>query len=213
MRRGKLVLTLLGVILTAGGLALLNFGKPVPTTDAQGGGYTVTWQASEVVTVNGTVGSTPTGEAGFGVWKWSIDGTIGGQHFTETWEGPSLAGVSFTPASQGCSINGVNETLILAGCFADQNDVGGSDTNLYTFTLKGLTGWTSNKSRLNVGTGVQKATSCINSPRNNSETECIFGSGSYAFQHVYEPGFPTRDRWVGSGVLMPLRWTVTGTLD
>lgn len=212
MGKAKLLLTLAGIIMTAAGLALLNFGKPVEKIDAADN-YSVTWQATEVLTVQGTVGTTLTGQAGIGVWGWSVDGTIRGQHFTETWEGPSITGITFTPASQGCSINGVNKNQILAGCFADQNDVGGSDTNLYTFARRAVNSWVSNKSRLNVGNGDQQATSCINSPRNSSETECIFGSGSYAFQHVYEPGFPSRDRWVGSGVLMPLRWTVNGTLD
>jgi hypothetical protein len=213
MEKGKLLLTLAGIIMTAAGLALVNFGKPVSKTDAADN-YSVTWQADKILTAEAVVGTTPTGKAGIGVWQWSVDGTIRGQHFTETWSGPSISGVSFTPnSSQGCSINGVNRTQILAGCFQDQNDIGGSNTNLYRFSLDNVDSWTSNTSRLNVGTGTQQAVTCINSPRNSSETECLVASGSYAFQHTHEPGFPTRDRWLGAGVLMPLRWTVTGTLD
>lgn len=204
----------IGFVLALAGAAMLYVSKGDVKTSAQGTTpYSSTWTANSVLTVDARVGSSQVGQAILGVWGWQVTGTVGtSKTFTETWVAPSISGISFTPAAQGCTLVGVSATDFAAGCFADQDNIGSPDTSTYTFAVRPPSEVTSTKARLNAGSGVQRTTSCINSPRNTSEDECLFQSGSYAFQHVHEPGFPGRTRWLGGGVLMPLKWTVTGTV-
>ncbi len=220
-------MTVLGLLLGAFGLVLLNFGNAPITSKAESEEYTSTWKATKILTVEGTIGSGPsakfTGKAGIGVWEWRVDGTIGETtSYTETWSAPSLDGVSFTvPAGRrGCNIEGVDtgrgreELQLMAGCWTSQGAFnGGPDTTRYSFQTTTIGGFDGTKTRVNVGSGDQKTTSCIKPPRNDNETECIFQSGSYSFQDVHEPGSNSRMRWLGSGTLTPLQWTVVGEIN
>ncbi len=213
MNRTTLLHMGIGFVLALAGAAMLYVSKGDVKTSAQTNTpYTSTWTASSVLTVDARVGTSQVGQAALGVWGWTVAGTVGSKSFTETWQAPSITGVSFTPRSVGCDLVGLNAQQLLGGCFADQNEIGGPDTSSYTFAVRPPSEVVSNKSRYNSGSGLQRAISCINSPRNGDETECLIQSGSYAFQHVHEPGFPSRDRWLGGGVLMPLVWTVTGSI-
>lgn len=204
----------IGLVLATAGVAALVMSKDDATTSAATN-YSSTWRASKVLTVDARVGSSQVGQIGLGVWEWTVAGSVqGGRSYTETWTGPSITGVSFTPGSQGCIVNGVDAAKIMAGCFGHQSEVGGPDTSSYTFAVRAPGDFTSSKARLNGGgSTIQKTTSCINSPRNSDEDECIFTSGTYGFQHAYWPGHPSRIRWVGGGALMPLEWTVSGTIN
>lgn len=212
-------MVLMGLILGTFGLVLLNFGNPQVRTSAEET-YTSTWKATKILTVEGVVGTKTTGEAGIGVWEWRVDGIMGGVPYTETWSAPSLEGVAFVmPNNRGCNIEGVDpgrgrdNFKILAGCITSQGAIGGSDTTQYNFKSKTVSNILSKKARVNEGTGYQDTTSCIVSPRNGDETECVFQSGPYSFQHVHEIGSNARMRWLGSGTLMPLTWEVTGSID
>jgi hypothetical protein len=218
-------MTVLGLLLGAFGLVLLNFGNAPTTSTAASEPYSSTWKATKILTVEGTIGSGPTskstGKAGIGVWGWRVDGTIGETSYTETWSAPILDGVSFTvPAGRrGCNIEGVDtgrgreELQLMAGCWTSQGAFGGPDTTRYSFQTTTIGGFDGIKARVNVGSGDQKTTSCIISLRNPDETECIFQSGSYSFQDVHEPGSNSRMRWLGSGTLTPLQWTVVGEIN
>ncbi len=225
MDRDKLFKIGSALFLTAAGLFLIFASKEATvrtgTVNAQAGianSYTTEWKATKILTVDATVVEDPAdvqvGEAGIGVWGWQVTGNSedGTLLFEETWIAPSIGGVSFGPRAEGCDISG-DITLLLAGCFADQNNLGGGDTSKYTFAVRGLNEFNGKESRINVNNnGDQKSNSCINSPRNESETECLIQSGSYNFQHLYEPGFDGRSRWIGGGTLMPLKWTVSGRI-
>lgn len=207
-------MTFLGLALGAVGIVLLNFGSaPVPSNAATD--YTATWKATNILTVEGRLGTDRlTGEAGIGVWKWEVTGTIGDTNYTETWSAPSIANVSFAiPANKGCNLLNIITDQLLAGCWTDQDNVDGRDTTLYTFRERTPNEYFGKKFDLNAGAGDQKASSCINSPRDNGTPECIYQTGSYNFMHVYDPGFPTRNRLLGSGTLTPLQWTVVGQID
>lgn len=204
-----------GFVLAAVGTSLFFMKKADVTTHAQNPPttYTTKWDATQILTAFGIVGTSGTGPAGLGVWGWRVEGKVGTTEFTENWSAPSITNISFSPASQGCGVNGVNTSLIMAGCFGDQDNIGGDDTTSYNFELKGINSYEGLKSRLNVGgAGKQRTISCIDSPRNPTETECIIQTGAYSFLHIYEPGFETRDRILGGGTLMPLHWDVSGTI-
>ena len=217
MGKSGYLLTVLGLVLGAAGLALFNFGGAPEKTAAQTGPYSTTWTATKILTVNATVGGFMVGDAGIGVWEWFVSGSIGSTSFTETWSAPVIGNMSFTPSGrQGCSINSVDESKILAGCFAAQNRIGaGSRASSYDFSVKAVGDYVSNISRLNQGTGTQKTVSCIRSPNDLEDERCLFQSGSYSFQDIYESelaGGP-RTGLVGGGTLMPLVWTVTGNIN
>jgi hypothetical protein len=202
-----------GAVLTVAGLMFVISPKSEQSLQAAEP-YSSTWQATRILTVDATVGNTPVGEAGIGVWEWRVDGVIGGTTFTETWTAPSINGVSFSAAAgQGCGLNGIVAEELMASCFVDQDNIGGDNTSVYTFRIRSIGEYLGRESRLNVGAGDQKANSCINSPRNGDETECLIQSGSYSFQHIHEPGFPGRTRWLGGGTLMPLNWDVSGSIN
>lgn len=215
MNRTTLLHMGVGFILALAGAAMLYVSKGDVKTSAQGTTpYTSTWTANNVLTADVRVGSSQVGQAGIGVWGWSVTGTVGSKTFSETWAGPSITNIQMLAHTdeKGCDINGVNTAEIMSGCFTQQNALGGTNSMLYTFAVRAPNDFTSTKNRLNGGTGTQKTVSCISSPRNGDEDECIMQSGAYTFQHWYEPGFDSRARFLGSGTLMPLKWTVTGTV-
>ena len=193
---------------------LLNFGS-VPTPSSAATDYTATWKATKILTVEGTIGSSKlTGEAGIGVWGWMVTGTIGNTNYTETWSAPSIANVSFSvPPNKGCNLLNISVDQLLAGCWTDQDNVGGPDTTLYTFRERSVGGYIGNEYKINVGAGDQRTDSCLDSPRDNSVPECIYQTGSYSFMHIYDPGFPGRNRLLGGGTLTPLQWSVGGSID
>ena len=221
-------MTVLGLLLGAFGLVLLNFGNAPTTSTAAGEPYSSTWKATKILTVEATIGSGQnpplTGKTGIGVWEWVVTGTIGAvgetTSYTETWTAPSLTNISFSiPSDRGCNIEGVDtgrgreELQLMAGCWTSQGAIGGPDTTRYSFQTTTIGAYDGKKARVNVGSGDQKTTSCIVSPRNGDETECVFQSGSYSFQHVHEPGSNSRMRWLGGGTLTPLQWTVVGEIN
>ena len=213
MKRSQKLMTFLGLVLGAFGIVLLNFGS-APTPSSAATDYTATWKATEILTVNGLVGNKDTGEAGIGVWEWVVTGKIGNTNYSETWSAPSIADVAFNvPPNKGCNLQNIIADQLMAGCWTSQDNVGGPDTLRYSFQIRGVSDLLGKKKDFNTGSGDQKTTSCIASPRNPNETECIFQSGSYSFQHVYELGSSARMRWLGGGTLTPLQWSVVGQID
>lgn len=166
--------------------------------------------------------STYTGDAMFGVWRWTVKGALNGSSFRETWNAPEFTLANPTTLKlnpingtiqEGCNIPiDIDPTKILVGCIADNKSVGSFfNTFSYNITSNTVTNFHF-KSRYNQGTGNNYATSCIDSPRNGGETECIIGTGAYGFSHLHEPGSNSSFRWLGAGMVMPLKWTVTGRL-
>lgn len=204
-----------GFVLALVGAALFYVSKGDVKTSAQSTTpYTSTWTANNILTADSRVGSSQVGQVGIGVWGWSVAGSVGSKTFTETWTAPSVAGVQFLAHTdeRGCDIIGVNTNELMAGCFAQLNSLGGTNDTLWTFAVRPPNDFTSTKSRNNGGTGTQKTVSCIPSPRNGDEDECLMQSGAYTFQDWHEPGFSSRNRFLGAGTLMPLKWTVSGTI-
>lgn len=212
-------MTVLGLLFGAFGLVLLNFGNPPPASNAGTETYTSDWQAKKILTVGAMVGNTFTFEAGLGVWEWEVIGRIGSDTtYRETWTAPSIDGIGFdvisTPGA-GCSPLNINPLMFLAGCWTDQHNIDGVNTKNYLFQIRSVTDTALNgkKHHVNEGSGDQRTNSCISAPRNiPSETECIIQSGSYNFQHIYEPGNHERGRWLGGGTLTPLQWHVVGEI-
>lgn len=217
MQNRQKVMTVLGLLLGAFGLALLNFGNAPMTSTAAEETYSSTWNAKKILAVGALVGSgnTFTFWAGIGVWGWEVNGQFGTTTYSETWTAPSINGVSFTVTNEGCSPKNIDPLKILAGCFGSQGAIGGPNTNTDLFEIKDVNdpALIGHQRTVNASNTPQRTISCIESPRsNNGETECIFQTGSYSFQHVLEIGSNTRMRWLGGGTLTPLEWHVEGTI-
>lgn len=211
-------MTVLGLLLGAFGLVLLNFGNAPATSNAGTEPYTSDWQATKILTVGAMVGNTFTFEAGIGVWEWEVNGTFDTTTtYKETWTAPNISNVRFLIENPdvGCSPLNIDPLLFLAGCWSQQKYIDGVNTKNYLFQIRGVTDpeLIGHRFKVNEGGGEQRTNSCISAPRNiPSESECIIQSGSYNFQHIYEPGNDDRGRWLGGGTLTPLQWHVEGEI-
>jgi len=204
----------ISILLIAGGIFLVSGADTGSNTArAQVSTYRTTWKANPTALLKvsatfhpPTSPSLNTGDAIFGVWRWDVIGLVGTTAFKETWKGPPLPSdgdntLNLKPGLQeGCDILapvGYDASKILIGCITSNKSIGGTNTLNYKIS-KDTTANSHLKSRYNAGSGSNRATSCINSPRNGDETECLVATGAYSFSHLHEPGSNAAFRWLGA---------------
>lgn len=203
-------MTVLGLLLGAFGLVLLNFGNP-PATSQAVETYSSTWKATELYRLNFSHrnGTGLTNLGGIGVKKWEVTGVVAGSPFTETWTGPAANTISFSE-SGGCRVN-TDPKVWLGSCL--WLDVINSEDSMGNYWLTEVAveslvrqsqdnGWAYGGS----GAFCSSSTPTLKS--------CWSTTGTYGFQRFAADknggvvGMPEY-----AGVMMPLQWNVTGTIQ
>lgn len=226
-----------GAVMVTVGMTLYVLKRSDATVSAQTATpYSSTWTASKVLTVDADViGSNNVrmfqyGQAGLGVWQWKVAGTVGSKTFNEEWNAPPITGISitstsdfFTPSS-GCTMSGIDQAKIMAGCH-NYYDTSIVKQVKYNFNVRDVTGYAGAQKAggPNVGSGRQATTSCVepNVPNYSDPGRfaCIVQTGAYSFQRLKTAPYGTgigpeqHSHITGGGTLMPLVWTVTGTVQ
>ncbi len=205
--RGKAFLTVAGLLLAAAGVALFNFGQTPSKTDAQAtGNYTTNWVASEVYQTIITDGSTDFSVA-IGVSKWTVTGSIGSTNFSETWTGPAANTAQIGPDQGGqvgkCNTNNYDRSLWLIGCAAVDEGTDGP------FRLQSVVPG----SVFSEGSGDRARWSGGAADCSVPIVGCLVTTGTYGFQHMRGSGGDSPMEVFGSYLMMPLKWTVTGTIN
>lgn len=233
----------IGILLAAAGLTFFALRKNDVTVSAQTvTPYSSTWTASKILTVEpeihiGDPGLPPrqtytNGQAGLGVWEWQVAGTVGTKTFNETWTAPSITGVTMSgvdnanpdSSNRGCAFSGVDQIKLMVGCYnikyGELTSNGRVQKATYKFAVRDVVGYSGTKQSggPNAGAGRQATTSCVSSSAHVSPepAECVSQSGAYSFQRMIfriVPDPNNRDALVGGGTLMPLVWTVSGTVQ
>lgn len=215
----------IATFLILAGLILPELAGKSVVSLAQNSTYSTTWTADPLKLLKAsatfTSGTTFTGEAIFGVWRWTVKGALNGTSYRESWNAPPLTSTDsnvinlvprLSPDQEGCNVPTTYDSAkILVGCITSNKSIGGVNTANYKITSDTSVNYHF-KSRYNQGSGVNRATSCIDSPRNGGESECIVATGPYSFSHFHEPGSNSSFRWLGAVMVMPLEWTVSGRL-
>ncbi|MEX2012731.1 MAG: hypothetical protein WD970_03250 [Patescibacteria group bacterium] len=206
MLKGKLFLTVAGLVLGAAGLALFNFGaKPTPTV-AQSTNYTTHWSATKLFQIKYTNNAGATvNTAAIGVSQWSVDGSIGPTSFTETWISPDPDSARLT-ISTNCSTNGYVRTDWLLGCFMVDSEWGGTH-NFRLLSVDADSVYTSGNTTAARWSG--GGAFCDNG---GVLSGCVIGTGTYGFTVVPGTSGNTHESKL-SGLMMPLKWTVSGTIN
>ena len=209
--RGKAFLTVAGLILAAAGIAFFNFGQTPSKIDAQAtGNYTTNWVASEVYQLISVAGG-PQGTdftAAIGVSKWIVTGTIGSTSFSETWAGPDAGTARIGPDGGGpvseCNTNNYDRTVWLIGCAGVGSGQQGNEIRLRSVVPTTVfTEGSGDRARWSGG-----AADC-----DTNVPGCWVTTGSYGFQNIRGTGGDQAAEIYGSFMMMPLKWTVTGTIN
>ncbi len=218
MMRGKVFLTVAGLVLAAAGLAFFNLGQTPPKTGAQvTGGYTTHWEATELYQLEMRNRSTNVraNSIAIGVYKWVVNGSFtNGPTFTETWTGPDPTSAKLTNHSEFgepfCRTNGYERSLWLLGhmCFTN-----GSHTNTGLDIM--LKSAPSSSVYFEGPQGYSGgAASCFFGVLENFLGDCIATTGAYGFSYYEQPnGNGGADTVHWTGLMMPLQWTVVGTVN
>jgi len=221
-KRANLLLFIAGFLLTGLGAGLIIF-SPKQAQPAKAAGYSMTWTAQKVITAEAVFGdynswagaNVTTGPASLGVSRWAVHGTVDSKTFDEVWSTPTFASSSLRmdipgDRKRGCIINGspFSNNSWLAGCFAEQSSIDNAYSRISKIDLKEQDPTTLGKqNRLNDGGGLQKSTSCAVDPGDNNATDCMITTGAYGF--LYLQNLTIR----AGGMMMPLEWDVTGTIN
>lgn len=175
--------------------------------------YSSNWQATRVLTVesSGYFANVPAQEAAIGVAEWRVDGNIGGTTYEETWTAPSVDGTVFNPVDRSTSGPGFNPShWLFASHIAQANDT--PNQGRVTYRVKDLSflnnAYTYSFGQARVGGNAIRCAS-------NSDSNCLHARGSYGWEvyHAISNMGSDRGRVSASGVMMPLRWTVSGTIN
>lgn len=209
-----------GVALAVAGFLLLFFSTRNAaqlTTQAQTGqNYTSTWEATKLITVDSAGGWNNVGilrNVPIGVAEWQVDArtAVGGaQLFTETWRTPTSSEIVYNPADQTLTGSGFNKAdWIFAnhvGVFGDTPD-GGRVRYKFQSTSVLNPGYKYTHGNAKVG---GNAIQC----RSNSDSNCLMPRGSYGWEVYHALGNlgSDRGRISASGLMMPAKWIITGTI-
>lgn len=212
-----------GLLFTAVGLFLVIGSKETTIrtgkVNAQAGNsleYTSDWSATKLlkVTSSGFFGNVPAqANVPIGVAEWHItakDTATNENIYEETWKLPINGDVIYDPATQIISGGGFNPSdWIFANHIAVTNDT--PNGGRVTYSVSALdpisNDYKYSFSNAKVGgNGVKCAT--------NTDSNCLFSNGSYGweFYHALSNMGSERGRISASGMMMPLKWKVDGTI-
>lgn len=201
------------------GTSLLAVGAISGASNARAQGsetYTTTWTATKLITVDSAGGWRDVGilrNVPIGVAEWQVDaraGVGGAQLFSETWKVPADNEILFDPATQNTTGTGFNQAeWIFANHIAVFGDTPDGGKVRYKFQSPSILnpGYKYTKDNAKVGgNGVQCATT--------TDSNCLMSRGSYGWEvyHSLSNLGSSRGRISASGVMMPLKWVVTGTI-
>lgn len=194
--------------------------------------YNVTWQAKELIVgrlrrINygntqesctnpplGDYGDPPNSEVAMGVAQWEVKGQIGGgTKFKEVWDVPSMQNPTrFTLRGSldqfnrcrnyRANIIGINQSEWLIGWTVPTLGFAGA----VEFRRVGINEALSSIHNYDPArvTNTGKASSCQRTNR------CLYATGPYSFETYHEFDEAMTGKHVNTGMLMPLKWTVTG---
>lgn len=229
MMRGKVFLTIAGLVLGAAGLALFNFGKgPVNTSASHSStspSWHTSWSATKVYQVMATDdrGGRPVISGGaIGVSEWSVSGDIvsssGTTRFTETWVGPDATTVKLGETEalgdSHCTTSSYNRDNWVLGCIT-------YNAGPFSFSLRSVPPSTVfYDDYQGIGQGyryeyMQGGGIGCDNPVDGASTfdGCMVTTGTYGFSYVpVGSGGGSNDTMYFSGLAMPLKWTVAGTI-
>lgn len=208
-----------GLLLAAFGVFLaLSPTADTPAVNAQAGtNYTTTWTATRVLTVDSSGGwanVAPMQNVPIGVSEWQVTGvdtTTGSQLFTETWKVPTASDIVFNPANRTTTGTGFNPAEWLfaghVGVFGDTPNGGRITYKNQPVSILGPT-YTYERGNAKVGGNAIRCSS-------NSDSNCLHARGAYGWEvyHALSNLGSERGRISASGLMMPLKWTVTGTVN
>lgn len=195
------------------------FFVAAPTqTLAQTTGYTTSWTATKVLTADSSGGWQGVGvlrNVPIGVSEWQVTGTdtsTGTTLFTETWTAPIAGDITFNPADRSTTGSGFNASNWL---FASHVGVFGDTPNGGRVTYKNQPvsilnpGYTFNLDQVRVG---GNAINCI---QYSGDSNCLHTRSAYGWEvyHALDCLSCERGRISASGFMMPLKWTIVGTIN
>jgi hypothetical protein len=212
--------------------AVSIFNANVDIAKAQGGDYTTTWTATDLIVARlknpvyqnnqatclnpllGNYGSPIDSEVALGVAKWTVKGQISGStKYKELWSVPEMP-TAFTYGGTWQNNNCVGFLPKLAGNNNQTDWLWGfmhnSTLSTSAMELRTVGTATAINSLSNVDAGrvanTGKTTSCQLSNR------CVFTSGPYSWTTFHELDEAGNGKHLNAGTLIPLKWTVTGYL-
>lgn len=179
--------------------------------------YTTTWTATKLITVDSAGGWRDVDilkDVPIGVAEWQVDaraGVGGAQLFSETWKVTANNEILFNPEFQTTSGTDFNASdWIFANHIAVFGDTPDGGKVRYKFqspstVLNPDYKYTKDQARVG-GNGVK----C----KSTTDSNCLMSRGSYGWEvyHSVSNLGSTRGRISASGVMMPLKWVVTGTI-
>lgn len=209
-------MTVLGLLLGAFGLVLLNFGN-APTTSQAVDIYSSTWKATQLYRLRHTNNTgEKTSANAIGVAEWQVTGVVGETNYTETWKGPASGSVNIqkNPGTGNICRGFYDPSKWLVGCIDTSYDRFGS----FRFDLILATPTESSLLSEGIIGGSNRTNWSGRSVACNSNfgglPGCLSAIGSYGFYH-----FMPKESALNSsldlqvGMMMPLEWTVTGSIE
>lgn len=211
-------MTVLGLLLGAFGLVLLNFGNAPAKSNAESVDYTSTWKATQLYRLQHTNNTNQVTSANaIGVAEWEVTGTVGETPFRETWKGPSADSVRIR--NQG-DTNGIckgdyDPSQWLVGCI----DTSYGRNGRFMFKLSQVL--PTDSSLLSEGTlsggnrtnWSGRSVACKSGNYVGGFAGCLAALGSYGFSQFIPTSSSTEaslDQVIG--MMMPLQWTVSGEI-
>lgn len=207
-------MTVLGLLLGAFGLVLLNFGN-APTTSQAVENYSSKWEAKSLYRLHFSFnnGNGLTDLGAIGVKKWVVTGEVAGSTFTETWTGPAATTINFSESSQGggsanCQVTADPKFWLGSCLFLDSL---GSSPGKYGLTEVAV------DSLVREGRGLANHNSYAGSgaycPSTGvSARSCWSTTGTYGFERFTQNAGTSNGTPEFVGVMMPLQWDVVGTI-
>ena len=210
-------MTVLGLLLGAFGLVLLNFGNTPTTSTAAEETYSSTWKATQLYRLQHTDNiNQVTSANAIGVAEWKVTGTVGETPFTETWKGPSADSVRIRnhPDTNGICKGDYDPSQWLVGCIDTSDNRYGRFMFRLTQVLPTDSSLLSEGDYTNSGARHNwsgRSVACKKASSGVGGFEgCLTALGSYGFSQ-FIPKENTADQQV-IGMMMPLQWTVTGEI-
>gem|GEM_PF-5105321 len=204
---------------------------------AQGGSdYSATWQAKSVLvgrfleagSMNSpntctnpsyvSAGNPPNSEIAFGVATWEVKGTIDSvTRYKEVWSVPPAPDYyGYTGDWSGSRCNNVRTVPVGSREFQDNinnwllgyiDAGGGSSRPAIQFSVRPADQSINNILNIGLSQGVSnlgKGSSC------QSGINCFFSNGAYGFEIHHKINESQNAKHISTGILLPLKWTVTG---
>lgn len=199
------------VLLIAGGVLVTSSVKDGTSALAQSGGnYVTTWQAQQYINITGHGEGGPTlGPVTIGITKWRNETRQNGALvYAEDWTADVPAGNIVAGRSGGTpTLSAFNRSSWIYGV-AGLNI---TDGNPYTFSF--TTAPAAERTMNDVGrqnmTSIGNSSHCIPSSGN---ADCLAATGAYGFTVADLMGDGINQYPSGYGMMMPSKWTVTGTV-